>query len=111
MPLIGADPKEEHIDAAYGVAESWSYLPGAKGMIVKIRDGLTFNDGTPITAGDVVFSRELAKSKFADPQISGTLAGIGVMARAFDSKTVQFDFAKGCRPSILKYRPQYSHFM
>jgi peptide/nickel transport system substrate-binding protein len=95
MPLIGADPKEERIDAAYGVAESWSYLPGAKGMIVKIRNGLTFNDGTPITAEDVVFSLELAKSKFADPQISGTLEGIGVTARALDSKTVQFDFAKG----------------
>src|SRR5690242_7237053 len=23
MPLIGADPKEERIDAAYGAAESW----------------------------------------------------------------------------------------
>src|SRR5262249_45109449 len=66
MPLIGADPKEERIDAAYGAAESWSYLPGAKGMVVKIRDGLTFNDGSPVTAEDVVFSLELAKSKFAD---------------------------------------------
>ena len=95
MPLIGADPKEERIDAAYGIAESWSFLPGAKGMIVKIRDGLTFNDGTPITAEDVVFSLELAKSKFADPQISGTLEGIGVKAKAIDRKTVQFDFDKG----------------
>jgi len=77
MPLIGADPKEERIDAAYGVAESWSYLPGAKGMMVKIRDGLTFNDGSPITAEDVAFSLELAKSKFADPQGAGVLAGIG----------------------------------
>src|SRR5215831_10309891 len=56
LPLIGADPKEEKIDARYGAAESWSYLPGAKGMIVKLHDGLTFNDGTPITAEDVVFS-------------------------------------------------------
>ena len=95
MPLIGADPKEEHIDAAYGVAESWSYMPGAKGMVVKLRDGLTFNDGTPITPEDVVFSLELAKSKFADPQISGTLRGIGVTAKVIDKKTVEFDFTKG----------------
>ena len=80
---------------AYGIAESWSFLPGAKGMIVKLRDGLTFNDGTPITAEDVAFSLELAKSKFADPQISGTLAGIGVTAKVIDTKTVQFDFANG----------------
>jgi peptide/nickel transport system substrate-binding protein len=95
MPLIGADPKEERIDAAYGVAESWEYLPGAKGMIVKIRDGLTFNDGTPITPEDVVFSLELAKSRFADPQISGTLEGIGVTAKVLDGNRVEFDFAKG----------------
>jgi ABC-type transport system substrate-binding protein len=95
MPLIGADPKEERIDAAYGVAESWSFLPGAKGMVVKLRDGLTFNDGTPITADDVVFSLSLSASKLADPQISGTLSGIGVTAKAIDAKTVQFDFAKG----------------
>jgi ABC-type transport system substrate-binding protein len=95
MPLIGADPKEERIDAAYGVAESWSFLPGAKGMIVNLRDGLAFNDGTPITADDVVFSLSLSASKFADPQISGTLNGIGVTAKAIDAKTVQFDFAKG----------------
>src|SRR5262245_64425540 len=36
MPLIGADPKEERIDATYGIAESWSFLPGAKGMVVKL---------------------------------------------------------------------------
>ncbi len=95
LPLIGADPTEEKIDARYGAAESWTYLPGAKGMIVKLHDGLTFNDGTPITAEDVVFSLELAKSKWADTQISGTLAGIGVTAKAIDKKTVEFDFAKG----------------
>jgi ABC-type transport system substrate-binding protein len=95
MPLIGADPKEDRIDASYGIAESWSFLPGAKGMVVKLRDGLTFNDGSPITAEDVAFSLELAKSKFADPQISGTLAGIGVTAKVIDPKTVQFDFANG----------------
>src|SRR5262245_20958549 len=95
MPLIGADPKEERIDAAYGAAESWSYLPGAKGMIVKLREGLTFNDGTPITAEDVAFSLALARSKFADPQISGTFEGIGVTAKVIDARTVQFDFAKG----------------
>jgi len=95
MPLIGADPKEERVDAAYGVAESWTYLPGAKGMILKVRDGLTFNDGTPITADDVVFSLDLFASKYADAQISGTLNGIGVSAKAIDSKTVEIDFAKG----------------
>jgi ABC-type transport system substrate-binding protein len=95
MPLFGVDPREEKVDRAYGVAESWEFLPRAKGMIVKLRDGLTFNNGTPITAEDVVFSLELSASKFADSQISGTLKGIGVSAKVIDKKTVQIDFSKG----------------
>ncbi len=95
MPLIGANPTEDKIDASYGLAESWQFLPGAKGLIVKLRDGITFNDGTPITAQDVVFSLDLSASKFADPQIAGTLKGIGVTAKAIDGRTVQFDFATG----------------
>lgn len=95
LPLFGANPQESDFDASYGVAESWTYLPGAKGLVVKIRDGLTFNNGTPVTADDVVFSIELSASKFADPQISGTLNGIGVKPKAIDKHTVQIDFAKG----------------
>ncbi len=95
IPLFGANPEETALDARYGVAESWTYLPGAKGMIVKIHDGLTFNNGAPITAEDVAFSLALVKSKFADYQGSGLLNGIGVTAKALDAKTVEIDFEKG----------------
>ena len=92
LPLFGADPTEENLDAAYGAAESWTYMPGAKGMVVKIRKGLTFNDGASITAEDVAFSIDLVKSKFADYQGSGLLNGIGVTAKALDLHTLQIDF-------------------
>ena len=92
LPLFGADPTEENLDPAYGAAESWTYMPGAKGMIVKIREGLTFNDGTPVTAEDAAFSIDLVKSKFADFQGSGLLNGIGVSAKALDARTLQIDF-------------------
>lgn len=105
MPLFGVDPLEEKIDPSYGVAESWQYLSGAKGMIVKIRDGLTFNDGTPITAEDVVFSLRLTASKHADSQISGTLAGIGVDAKVVDARTVRIDFKKGSPTFDLEMSP------
>lgn len=96
MPLFGVDPLEQKVDPAYGIAESWQYLPGAKGMVVKIKDGLTFNNGAPITAEDVVFSLELTGSKHADSQIAGTLAGIGVSAKIVD--------ARPCRSSSRKVR-------
>ena len=105
MPLFGVDPLEEKVDPAFGVAESWEYLPGAKGMIVKIRDGLTFNNGAPITVDDVVFSLELAASKFADSQLSGTLKEIGVSAKAIDRTTVRIDFAKGSPTFDLELSP------
>ena len=31
-PLFGSDPWEEKVDGKYGVAESWTYLPGARGI-------------------------------------------------------------------------------
>jgi ABC-type transport system substrate-binding protein len=95
MPLFGADSTEERLDASYGVAESWTYLPQAKGMIVRLHNGLTFNDGSPVTADDVVFSIEAVKSKFADYQGSGLLNGIGVTAKALDPLTVEIDFEHG----------------
>lgn len=104
-PLFGVDPVEKGIDPAYGVAESWEYLPKAAGLIVKIRDGLTFNNGKPITPEDVVFSLELAKSKFADSQINGTLKKIGVTAKPVDAGTVRFDFAKGSPTFHLELSP------
>jgi ABC-type transport system substrate-binding protein len=105
MPLFGVDPLEEKVNPTFGVAESWEYLPGAKGMIVKIREGLTFNDGTPITVDDVVFSIALTSSKFADSQISGTLRGLGVSAKVIDRRTVQIDFAKGSPSFDLELSP------
>ncbi len=105
VPLFGADPHESKVDAAFGVAESWEYLPGATGMKVKIRQGLTFNDGKPITTGDVVFSIELTASKLADSQIAGTLRGIGVKAKAFDENYVEINFSRGSPTFHLEMSP------
>ena len=80
-PLFSADPWEEKVDAKYGVAESWTFMPGAKGMEIRLRKGLTFNNGEPITARDVVFSIKLFSSDFAEDQIRASLRGIGLQER------------------------------
>ena len=105
MPLFGVDPRETGIDRGYGIAESWEFLPGAAGLRVRIRPGLTFNDGTPITPEDVAFSVDLAASKFADSQISGTLQGIGVKAKAIDATTVEIGFSRGQPTFDLEMSP------
>ena len=94
-PLFGSDPWEEKVDAGYGIAESWTYLPGARGIEIKLRQGLTFNNGEPITAKDVVFSIKLFMSKFAEDQISAALRGMNLKMEIIDDHNLRIDFAKG----------------
>ena len=105
MPLFGTDPQEQNIDKAFGIAESWEFLPGAKGLNVTIRDGLTFNNGEPITAEDVVFSIKLSASDFAEDQIKATLKGIGVTAEAVDKRKVRITFSKGSATFVHEMSP------
>ena len=105
MPLFGVNPQETKIDAKFGVAASWKYLPKAAGLVVKLKKGLTFNNGKPITAEDVVFSIQLTSSKFADGQISGTLRRIGVKAKVVDAETVQIDFKRGSPTFAMEMSP------
>src|SRR5882724_3722837 len=95
MPLFGSDPWEEKVDARYGVAESWTYLPGAKGIEIKLRKDLTFNNGAPITAKDVVFSIKLFMSKFAEDQVAAALRAVDVKMEIIDDHNLRINFAKG----------------
>ena len=94
-PLFGADPFEENVDPRYGVAEAWTLLPGAKGIEIRVRKGLTFNNGEPITAQDVAFSLEMYQSRFAEDQVSAALKGIGIKTTVIDDYNLRIDFAKG----------------
>lgn len=105
MPLFGADPWEDNVDAAFGVAQAWEFLPGAKGLIVTLRDGLTFNNGEPVTAEDVVFSVKLAASDYAEDQIRAALRGIGVTAEVVDKRRVRIDFGKGAPTFVHEASP------
>jgi peptide/nickel transport system substrate-binding protein len=42
------------------LAESWEVAPDGLSWVFRLRDGVTFHDGTPMTAGDVVFSFDRA---------------------------------------------------
>jgi peptide/nickel transport system substrate-binding protein len=105
MPLFGADPKETDVDADYGVAESWEFSADGSSLTIHVRDGLTFNNGDSITAEDVAFSIDLAKSEFADSQINGTLQGIGITPVVLDPATLRLDFAKGAVTFPIEVSP------
>src|ERR1700704_1629658 len=105
IPLFGADPWEEKVDPAYGVAESWEFLPGARGIKIKVRKGLTFGNGAAITAKDVAFSIKLFMSKFADDQVAGALRGIGITTEVIDDYNLRIDFAKGAVTFPQEFSP------
>ncbi len=94
-PLFGSDPWEEKVDATFGAAESWKFMAGAKGIEIKLRQGLTYNNGEPITAADVAFSIELFSSKFAEDQMAAALKGIGLKTEVVDELNLRIVFAKG----------------
>ncbi len=94
-PLFGSDPWEEKVDARFGVAESWKILDGARGIEIKLRKGLTFNNGEPVTAKDVAFSIDLFASKFAEDQIAAALRGIGIKTEILDDYNLRINFANG----------------
>jgi ABC-type transport system substrate-binding protein len=95
VPLFGANPWEEDVDPGYGVAQSWEFLPDAKGIEIKLRPGLTFNNGMPITAEDVEFSLKLYMSRFAEDQAAGALRGIGLTTEVIDPHTIRLHFTEG----------------
>jgi ABC-type transport system substrate-binding protein len=105
MPLFGADAWEENVDASFGIAEAWEFLPGARGLNVRLREGLTYNNGDPVTAEDVVFSIKLAASDHAEDQIKATLRGVGVTAEVVDKRRVRINFAKGAPTFVHEMSP------
>ena len=53
------------------LAESWEMEEGGQAFVFKLREGVTWHDGTPFTADDVVFSFNI----FANPAVGSTYAG------------------------------------
>ena len=52
--LTSLDPTT--LDPAPGLAVAWTPAPGGRGWIYKLRPGVTWSDGQPVTAADVVYS-------------------------------------------------------
>src|SRR4051812_20335385 len=73
------------------LATSWKPSKGAKSWTFKIRKGVKFHDGTPMTVDDVVatFNRLLTKNSQALSSFNGVLSPGGV--HKVDNETIRFD--------------------
>lgn len=80
------------------LAESYVISPDGTVYTFKLRSGLTFHDGTPLTAEDVVYTVHEAQN----PAVKSTRRADweGVQASAPDSRTVVFTLPRSYAPFI-----------
>ncbi|MEH6781232.1 MAG: ABC transporter substrate-binding protein, partial [Rhodoglobus sp.] len=66
-----------------GLAESWDQ-PDDVTYVYELRDDAQFQDGTPVTADDVVFSLEQARDETSSPGLSYYLGGVESVEKTGD---------------------------
>lgn len=85
----------DEIGASYGlIAESLEYPEDRSFVIFNLRDDVTFSDGSPLTAEDVVFSYQLFLEKGL-PDFRAVLSQQVESAQVLDPLRVRFDFQDG----------------
>jgi peptide/nickel transport system substrate-binding protein len=72
------------------LASSWTTSADGLTWTLKLREGVTFSDGTPLTASDVLFSLRALYDERTASQLAGALLidGRPIAARALDAQTV-----------------------
>ncbi len=71
-----------------GLAESWEIAPDGLSWVFNLREGVTFHDGLPLTAEDVVFSFDRAMAEESTNAQKQLFAGINEVT-AIDDATVE----------------------
>lgn len=89
-----------------GVAESWSVSDNGRTFTLKIRRGLRFHSGNPLTAGDAAYSLQrvikLDKTPaFILSQLGWTKENVGDLVRAVDDATLQLTITKDFAPTFV----------
>lgn len=82
------------------LAESYERGEGGKTYTFILRDGVTFSDGSPVTAEDVVFTIEKAK----DPALKSTRLSdfANISVEATDARTIVFTLPEAYAPFIYE---------
>ncbi|MGF1612079.1 MAG: ABC transporter substrate-binding protein [Kiloniellales bacterium] len=89
-----------------GVAESWEISGDGKTFTFKIRPGLTFHSGNPVTAEDAAFSLQrvviLDKSPaFILTQFGWNADNVGDLVKALDDETLQLTITEDFAPTLV----------
>ena len=84
------------------LAESWTTSPDNLRYTVKLRPGVTFSDGAPFTADDVVFSLAVAYDEKGGSVLADSMrvGGKNLVAEALDPATVAITFPGPFGPGL-----------
>jgi len=99
-PLVRVNRATGHTEP--WLAREWTTSPDGLTWTLKLRDGVTFSDGTPLTSADVVFTfQALHDAKVASPVASSVrVADKPLTVRALDERTVVLIFPAPYGPGL-----------
>ncbi len=92
---------DRNYDPQPSLATAWTVAPDAKSFRFTLRQGVTWHDGKPFSADDVVFTFTQILAKY-HPRTSGVLKNIGARIEAPDARTVVFTLDKGYAPFLVQ---------
>ena len=89
-----------------GVTESYEFSEDGKVIKIKLRQGMTFHSGNPVTAEDVAYSlgRVIKLNKtpaFIVKQIGWTPENVDEAVKALDTDTVQISILADLSPALV----------
>ena len=90
--------RDRHLKIVPGLASEWQQV-GPLVWRFKLRQGVRFHDGSPLTADDVVYS--VQRGQMPTSQINNYAAGVGT-AKKVDESTVEFTLA-AVNPIFLEH--------
>jgi peptide/nickel transport system substrate-binding protein len=98
--LVRVNPISDELEPR--LAASWTPGSDGKTWTLTLRDGLTFSDGVPLTAADVVFTfNALYDERLASVMASAfRIGGQPIAVRALDPKTVTVTFPSVYGPGL-----------
>jgi peptide/nickel transport system substrate-binding protein len=85
--LIGTDPSGE-LSPARGLAESWETGGDGRSLTLRLREGVTWHDGLPLTTDDIVFTFERLRAPDANCTFCRFLQSIEAV-EAIDPRTLR----------------------
>lgn len=91
--LVGFDPRKPGGELGPMIAESWTVTPDGKQFVFRIRRGVRFHSGNPLTAHDVAYTFKRVVGLDREPatnllQIGITRENVDTAVRAMDDTTL-----------------------